>query len=235
MVQGRGGGGTLIWRGHPTGTSFHVGHAHCDTGSFCFYRGGHPVLVDAGRETYMVSERGEFVRSALAHNSVCIDGLGPFPAQWLKYPLWYSQATVDTDVKEISDGFEIKIRHGGFRRLKNPVDVIRKITVRENELVIEDEIFGEGEHAIEWFFHFGDNLIQGERSNLITGRFGTATLDLDAGGACSVEKFRGREGVLGWYSPEYGKRLPSTVLKVKTLGPIPRMLKCGITFLSGSN
>lgn len=54
--------------------SYQPGHTHADTGTFCLYYKGRPVIVDTGTSTYEVSERRSAERGTEAHNTVTIGG-----------------------------------------------------------------------------------------------------------------------------------------------------------------
>ncbi len=221
----------LIFRAETTSTPSHASHAHCDIGAFYLYLNGYPLLVDAGRLNYKRDAWGEFGMSAQAHNTLCIDELGPSPIQWLKYPSCYSQAKTDVSIVEAQEGLDIKINYDGYQRLPKPLKVSRSLFLRDEKLEIEDEIGGKGFHKIELFFHFGPNIqIQRNSTNSetfnITGRFGNATITFETvKGTSYIDSFEGDEEPLGWYISEYGKKEPTVTIRRSIFSNVPVKLK----------
>ncbi|MDQ3224337.1 MAG: heparinase II/III-family protein, partial [Gemmatimonadota bacterium] len=69
-------GEALTFDTGPLGPAHQPGHAHSDTLSFELTVGGARAVVNAGMDGYQ-SPRRPFFRSAAAHNTVRVDGVGP--------------------------------------------------------------------------------------------------------------------------------------------------------------
>ncbi|MEO6831107.1 MAG: alginate lyase family protein [Chitinophagaceae bacterium] len=52
----------------PIQPSYQPGHSHADTGNFCLYLDGNPIVIDLGVSTYEVGNRRAYERSTAAHN-----------------------------------------------------------------------------------------------------------------------------------------------------------------------
>ncbi|MGR3218746.1 MAG: heparinase II/III domain-containing protein [Candidatus Anammoxibacter sp.] len=216
----------LMFRAEPESTPRHSGHAHCDVGSYCLYIDGSPLLVDVGRLDYKGDGWGDFGVSSMAHNTVCIDGLGPSPVKWLKYPSCYSQSPVNVLINDTNDGFEVEIHFKGFMRLREPIEFKRNFTLRENELKIVDSFFGHGNHYIESFLHFDSkiNLEKSLSSNdyKFSGEFCNGTISFGAENSdLTIDHFNGSDRFLGWNIKKYGEKLPASTLRVSSQSNFP--------------
>jgi len=58
---------------HGISPSYQPGHAHSDHLSFELYSHGKPFIIDPGTSTYTISERRQWERSSLAHNTVTVN------------------------------------------------------------------------------------------------------------------------------------------------------------------
>jgi hypothetical protein len=68
-----------LWHAPPTGWSQMPGHGHQDIGGFEVHYGSEAVFRDLGRGAYGETGEAAFYRSALAHNTVVVDGRDPYP------------------------------------------------------------------------------------------------------------------------------------------------------------
>ncbi len=228
-------GSTLIWRAEQTATPKHVGHGHCDIGAFCLYINGYPFLTDCGRLNYKQDEWGSFGSSAKAHNSVCIDGFEPAPIPWNRYPAYYSQSKLDVELTNSENGTDIELSLRGYRRLPQPVEIKRKLLLREKSFAIEDEILGKGTRNVSVFFHFASGATVNSREMLnkygVAGRFGNAEIFFETGNKeFNIDCFDGGDSPLGWRVNEYGMKIPGATLRLQNEAKIPLKLKSMITW-----
>ena len=132
------------------------GHGHADALSFCLYCSGKPVVVDTGAYTYKQGPWRDYVRSTMAHNTVCIDSSNQV-ALWgsfrmgfapdLKVNLWHTEpgrSVLDAEFK--------------WHRLPGR-PVHRRIAVWEHgRLIIIDHLSGRGRHEAQSIIHIAPGL-----------------------------------------------------------------------------
>jgi hypothetical protein len=191
---------TLFWHAEPGGTPLHPSHGHCDTGSFCLYVDGRPVLVDPGRSSYTAEDQGS--TTAAAHNSLRLDGLDPFVYRRV-YPPCYRAATVRVDWDDGAAPF-LSITHDGFRRTGTEILHRRTWRTHDETLEIEDVIEGSGEHRIETFFQCAPGIEEP-----------LAMIDFSGSAGLTIRLVR------GWYSEAYGQRIPAVTIVCEQTATLP--------------
>lgn len=132
-----------------------AGHSHHDLGSFVLFRDGVQILADSGRLDYTCSPLSLYGESALAHNTLLINGLGPT----CDGPSWladcYRAVQVDTEVVRRGESTFVTIKHDGFVRFAgNPIFHQRHIRLSYDGFWIEDQLDGKGAHRLQARFHF---------------------------------------------------------------------------------
>ncbi|MEV5598794.1 alginate lyase family protein [Streptomyces sp. NPDC052496] len=211
----RGPGG--IWcrcDGGPHGFLSIAAHAHADALSVEVRHDGVDVLADPGTFCYHGQpEWRQYFRSTLGHNTLELDGAdqsvsgGPF--------LWTRQARSRVLVAET--GGEVArwwAEHDGYQPSVHRRRV--ELTAARQELRVVDEVRGP-RRAVRLAFHLGPAIsadLVGNRAALTWTRNGeerSAVLDLP--GELTWRAHRGETGPpLGWYSPGFGRKEPSTTL-----------------------
>jgi hypothetical protein len=200
--------------GGPHGYLSTAAHAHADALSVEVRYGGLEVLCDPGTYRYYCADKWrDYFRSTLAHNTLELDGAaqsklgGPF--------LWMRQAHSRTlAVKLDADELFWEACHDGYRTARH-VRRVRMDAVA-SQIAIEDEIESKGGHACRLAFHLGPAVqasLRGNRAVLswadAAGQF--AWIELPP--ALSWRAIRGQEDPpLGWFSPSYGQKVPTTTL-----------------------
>jgi hypothetical protein len=216
--------GPEIWcrcDGGPHGFLSIAAHAHADALSLEVRHDGIDILADPGTYCYHGEpEWRQYFRSTAAHNTIRIDGRdqsasgGPF--------LWTSQPRTTALRDEVDeDGALIwAAAHDGYRSL--PGGGVRhqrvvRLDPTTRTLTVTDELTGRGSHPLEMFFHLGPDvsaLLNGAEAELTWSReeiARNATLALPRELTWSVH--RGETATpLGWYSPSFGDRVPTTTL-----------------------
>jgi heparinase II/III-like protein len=205
-------------------------HGHADALSIELRVGGVDLLADPGTYCYHgETEWRRYFRGTLGHNALRIDGedqarqAGPF--LWRDLP----------DTRLMShDGLDggatprIVAVHGGYLRLADPLRVFRAVMLDRAERVLEiaDWVEASRAHDATLAFHLGPSI--GCRLDGATARLewpqGRATLALPA--ALAWRAHRGEtDPPLGWYSPRFGEKVPSTVLVgTGSLAPEQRLI-----------
>ncbi|MDN0196662.1 alginate lyase family protein [Streptomyces sp. S.PNR 29] len=201
--------------GGPHGFLSIAAHAHADALSVEVRHDGVDVLADPGTFCYHGQpEWRQYFRSTLAHNTLQLDGGdqsvsgGPF--------LWTRHArsrvlAVDTSGDGVA---RWSAEHDGYQPSVHRRRV--ELTAASQELRIVDEVRGP-RRAVRLAFHLGPAItadLEGNRAQLTWTRDGedrSAVLDLPA--RLSWRAHRGEtDPPLGWYSPGFGRKEPSTTL-----------------------
>ncbi|WP_028806268.1 heparinase II/III family protein [Streptomyces sp. 303MFCol5.2] len=213
--------------GGPHGFLSIAAHAHADALSVEVRHDGVDVLADPGTYCYHGQpEWRQYFRSTLGHNTLQLDGGdqsvsgGPF--------LWTRHArsrvlVVDTSgasgapgTSDPSDAGTARwcAEHDGYQRSVHRRRV--ELTAASQELRVVDEVRGP-RRAVRLAFHLGPAIaadLVGSRAQLTWTRDGedrSAALDLP--GQLSWRAHRGEsDPPLGWYSPGFGRKEPTTTL-----------------------
>ncbi|MGW0536801.1 alginate lyase family protein [Streptomyces sp. NPDC003032] len=211
--------------GGPHGFLSIAAHAHADALSVEVRHDGVDVLADPGTFCYHGQpEWRRYFRSTLGHNTLQLDGVdqsvsgGPF--------LWTRQARSRVLVADTTDGSVTRwcAEHDGYQRSVHRRRV--ELTAASQELRVIDEVRGP-RRAARLAFHLGPAIaadLVGNRAVLTWTRDGedrSAVLELP--GQLSWRAHRGETGpsassssrgypMLGWYSPGFGRKEPTTSL-----------------------
>lgn len=133
-------------------------HTHSDLFSFELFTLGKSFLVDPGTYLYTADpEMRMLFRSTKMHNTVTVDGLSQ--NQIYKEVLWdFKRDAIPEILKwESNSKMDLVVAvHNGYNRLPEPVTHQRTIIFDKlnKKWKIEDLISGQGNHSIEWFFHY---------------------------------------------------------------------------------
>jgi len=216
--------GHEIWcrcDGGPHGFLSIAAHAHADALSLEVRHDGVDILADPGTYCYHGQrEWRRYFRSTRAHNTICIDGRdqsvsgGPF--MWTKHA-----HSVSLRDEAIGNGDQAWAgAHDGYKAL--PGGGVRhqrvvRLNVDQGTLVVSDLLRGHGSHEVELFFHLGPEIVaslddgHAQLSWSVGCTTRAATLALPRELTWSVHRGE-TEPRLGWYSPAFGERVPSTTL-----------------------
>ncbi|WP_344074055.1 alginate lyase family protein [Streptomyces crystallinus] len=201
--------------GGPHGFLSIAAHAHADALSVEVRHDGVDVLADPGTYCYHGQpEWRQYFRSTLGHNTLRLDGEdqsvsgGPF--------LWTRHAQSRVLVADTSGQGVARwcAEHDGYQPSTHRRRV--ELSAASGELRILDEVRGP-RRAVQLAFHLGPAItadLVGDRAELTWTREGedrSATLDLP--GPLSWQAHRGEsDPPLGWYSPGFGRKEPTTTL-----------------------
>lgn len=208
--------------GGPHGFLSIAGHAHADALSLEARHGGVDILADPGTYCY----HGEpawraYFRSTIAHNSVEVAGRsqsvagGPF--LWTRHA---SSRVTGVTLGAMDGRGEWRAEHDGYADLKPPVRHQRRVRLdpRQRSLEVVDRLSGAGSHPLRMAWHLGPEV----DADLVGSdvRLHWRTRDgCPARGLLSLpaelvwEAHRGGTApILGWYSPEFGRRVPTWTL-----------------------
>jgi len=225
--------------GGPHGLPGIAAHAHADALAVEVRHDGVDVLADPGTYCY----HGEaawrrYFRSTLAHNTIEVDGTnqsvsgGPF--------LWVRCAESQVDAVGVNNGGLTWVgHHTGYERLGVRHDRVVSLDVSTNRITLVDVLAVDDRrsHPIRMAYHLGPAVtatLEGASARLSwPGRDGQtreATLRLPAGLTWSSHHGE-TEPILGWYSPRFGERVPTTTLLGEgTVSVASRELTTALTF-----
>jgi Heparinase II/III-like protein/Heparinase II/III N-terminus len=223
LLRSRADDGPEIWcrcDAGPHGFLSIAAHAHADALSLELRHDGLEILSDPGTYCYHGEpEWRQYFRSTLAHNTLEVEGVdqaqsgGPF--------LWTTQPRTTTTRCRVG-GEPVQTwsgRHDGYRRLDPPAVHERTVTLdsQERTLTVADTVQSAGRSKVRLSWHLGPEI-----SVDVCG--GTADLSWRTSGgvqrgrlvlpeALAWTEHRGEESPpRGWYSPGFGRRVPSTTL-----------------------
>ncbi|MGP9023064.1 alginate lyase family protein [Streptomyces sp. BR1] len=201
--------------GGPHGFLSIAAHAHADALSVEVRHDGVDVLADPGTFCYHGQpEWRQYFRSTLGHNTLQLDGAdqsvsgGPF--------LWTRHARSRVLVADTSGEGVARwcAEHDGYQHSVHRRRV--ELTSTSGELKVVDEVRGP-RRAVRLAFHLGPAItadLVDNRAQLTWTRDGedrSAVLDLP--GPLSWRAHRGEsDPPLGWYSPGFGRKEPTTTL-----------------------
>jgi hypothetical protein len=216
----------LVADAGPLGYHGIAAHGHADALSFTLSIGGDEFLIDPG--TYAYHTQGawrQYFRGTSAHNTLRIDGEDQSQSggnfMWIKKAVagcsyWSSSAEED-----VFEGW-----HDGYRRLADPVEHRRRITLDKTarRVLIEDRLQMNGEHMVELFFHCGEQcrverngdgyvIERGEHRLLLRlPEAGPSTLATQAFQASHRMLSGSVDPILGWVSRHFDVKQPTTTI-----------------------
>ena len=195
-------------------------HAHADALSIEVRHDGTDILADPG--TYCYSSDPAFrryFRSTIGHNTLEVLGrdqsVSGGPTMWIRH----AKSRL-TNLEASADGDEARwvAEHDGYRTLHPPVTHRRTVEFHGQQRLIEvsDEIGGTGRCAVRLAFHLGPTIEADLDGRTLALRWqdgdrGRAAATMDLPTSLDWSLVRGAEDpVLGWYSPAFGQKVPTT-------------------------
>jgi hypothetical protein len=213
--------GPEVWcrcDGGPLGFLAIAAHGHADALSVEVRHAGTEILVDPGTYCYHGEPQWRsYFRSTRAHNTLELDGTsqalesGPF--------MWSGEVpAVEAPVADATRTWHG--RHLGYARLAGSPVVERKVRLAEDGslLVLEDLVTPATGHDVRLSFHVGPAVhvtLDGTRAELewVGGDDTTCRARMDLPPALHWSAHRAEtDPPLGWYSPRFGERVPTTTL-----------------------
>jgi hypothetical protein len=127
----------------------------------------------------------------------------------------------------LSKAFDyVEASHNGYLRLAQPVVHRRAVVfLKPDYWLIRDELWGEGEHQIERYFHFAAVEItrQGDgtdiHARLPLGNL--AVIPIEKQGMVVDSKCGGSDPEDGWLAMSYGRKMPAPVVRCSTKATLP--------------
>lgn len=204
-------------------------HTHSDLLSFELFTYGKSFLVDPGSYVYTAdAEKRMLFRSTRMHNTVTVDGESQNIIR--KEVLWNFSRDAIPEVYTWDSNDRLDIvaaNHNGYNRLDKPVTHERTVIFDKikERWSIKDTIYGEGDHACEWFFHFDAGIDFEIAGNSVTSK-------CEDGNNIMIS-FSGKDDVLlkkdkSYVSKSYGIKQENKVLTASIKGTVPIILNIEI-------
>lgn len=150
--------------------SYQPGHSHADTFNYELHIDGKPVVVDTGISTYNKTERRQYERSTVAHNTVSVNNRNSSEV-WGGFRVGRR-----ADVKILKDAKnDVEAVHNGYSTVCK-----RKFTLTDSVFTIEDQI---GTEAVSHIHLWPDEQVEHISNDEIL----TTTAIIKIFGATSVE------------------------------------------------
>jgi len=202
----------------PLGYGPIAAHGHADCLSIGLNLDGEAVIVDAGTYDYFTyPEWRNYFRETRAHNTVEVDEqsqsemLGPF--------LWGRRASARLiDWQDDASMTRVCGEHDGYTYLSDPVVHRRSLHLDKpsGALTITDELAASGSHKVRVHFHLSPSWQARQRSDTeIEIVNGGSRLALQVNGAAITCIAASDVTKLGWISPGYHRRVPSTCIRLE--------------------
>ncbi|PID96381.1 MAG: heparinase [Actinomycetales bacterium] len=215
----------------PHGFGSMAAHGHADALAIEFRVDGVDLLADPGTYCYHGEPKWRsYFRTTRAHNTLEVAGQpqslegGPF--------MWQSSAETTLDALRYADEELVgwSAHHDGYRRLPSPVTHYRSVDVdpRTGAVAIIDMLAGAASQEVALRYHLGDQVtchLEGARAVLTWAGRVTSSAVLELPVELAWSSHRGEEDPpMGWYSPAFGEKLPSTTIEgVGRLAPGVRL------------
>ncbi len=187
--------------------SFQPGHAHADTLSFELYIGDEPILVDTGVPTYASTPERIASRGTAAHNTLQIDEHNSSEV-WSSFRVGRRARVKDLAFHTSSQGTCLSASHDGYRFLPGKPVHRRQWQVKDSQVLITDELEGDGEHLVKVRFRAAPGLnwrlSEENRWCLIHGHQAVIEIAVDPAMHYSIEE--------SFYCPEFQMQQINSVL-----------------------
>lgn len=227
VLPGEGPGDRLIVDAMPMGPDHLPAHGHCSLFSYELSVAGERVIVDSGVETYEPGAWRTFWRSTRAHNTVVVDGAEQFEI-WASFRVGKRAQLLESAFLQEPSVSLFVGAHAGFVGQKDPTPQRRLIaSLAEGYWLVMDEIKGSGRHTIESLVHLAPNAdceVGEDHANVTMGSLKLKIYPYrdNANSPSTMKCIRGQlDPIQGWYAPEFGKRLPNSVLSFSSNTPSP--------------
>ncbi|HEV8314480.1 MAG TPA: alginate lyase family protein, partial [Burkholderiaceae bacterium] len=209
-----------------------AGHGHADALSVLVSWAGREWLVDAGTYCYNAAPQlRHFFRGTAAHNTLVVDGLdqSDYGASFL----WLRDVNSALVAEPAVDGAQsLHVCHDGYRRLADPVTHHRRVTLRDDTLVVEDWLKCGASHDVLLHWHAAPDVALERHDDHWALRAGGREIALRVEGVpCEAEVVSGRdEPPQGWVSPRFYQRVAAPVLAVRARLAPHQVLRTTMSF-----
>ncbi len=230
LLPGAGPGDRLIVDAKPMGPDHLPAHGHCSLFSYELSIDSKRLIVDSGVEEYEPGPWRHFWRSTRAHNTVLVDGAEQSEI-WAAFRVGHRTRLLESvRLQQNSSSLFVGV-HSGFVGQEKPTSHRRFIAALAGGLwLVLDEVMGLGCHAIESLVHLAPNADCRVGEAYTDVSFDSVEMRIypyrrQASAASTTSCIRGQDSpIQGWYAPEFGKRMPNSVLSFSSDAMLPATL-----------
>ncbi|MGB3614918.1 MAG: alginate lyase family protein [Elainellaceae cyanobacterium] len=214
----------------PVGFLSIAAHGHADALSFALSVGGTPVIVDPGTYTYHAEPAWRsYFKSTKAHNTVEVDGVSQSESAGIF--LWTRKASCKVLSWQPSPkGGTLVAQHNGYTRLPQKVLHQRELTLKDRQLVLCDELRGDGVHDVEWRLHFSPICDLRLSSEVCTVKWSEGSMDIRLDPQLKYSVIQG-ESDGGWFSAGFNLKEAAYTLVGKLNTEVPISLEHSLEIL----
>lgn len=210
--------GYLLACCNAVGTAGTGNHKHNDLLSLELCFGGTAFIVDPGSYVYTADPRWrDCFRSTKGHNTVIIDGQEQNRfTQGKLFRLMPDAIPIVHQWRSRVEDDWLEAEHTGYHRLAQPVSHRRMFSYEKRtfRVFIHDVLQGDLEHTVEWNWHFDHGVVVCKKDAFaFVAQKNGVTLCLRVTSESPLEIELGD----GWVSRQYGIKLPSTTLKLRSV------------------
>jgi uncharacterized heparinase superfamily protein len=210
-VRVLGGPACLVCDCAPVGPEHLPGHAHADTLSFELSLAGRRVFVNSGTSQYGTGSERQRQRGTAAHNTVVVDGQDSTEV-WAGFRV-ARRARAHLRAATSTLPAIVEASHNGYRRLPGRNEHLRRWTLDERSLRIDDTISGEF-HSAEAYFHLHADVearVSGSRDIVLEWTGGaSARMVFDGANTVAVQP--------GTWHPQFGIAVANYCITAKFSG-----------------
>jgi uncharacterized heparinase superfamily protein len=215
----RNGGDSLLFDAGPVGPDHLPAHAHADLLTFEASVGGRQLFVDSGVFGYEDDAMRRYCRGTAAHNVLQVDDTDQCDI-WSRFRMGYRGWPDHREHGEEHGFFWARASHNAYRRL-GVAEVGRWIACRPTgPWFCVDWALGKGRHRFTTRLHL--------HPDVSTEQITPDEIRLDLFGTNLFLRFLAPGQVdsrLGWYCPEFGRRIPHSIIEWTAVRTLP--VVCG--------
>lgn len=212
----------------PLGCPVSSGHGHADLLSIQCSGWGENFLVDAGTFCYTADEKWrDYFRGTSAHNTLVVDG--QCQASPRSAFSWDSRPKASLTQCSALPGYSVVDgNHSAYGTDESPIIHRRRILfIAGSYWLVVDDVIGTGEHTVDLHYQFAPMAVTQNDTGWIHAKGNNSSLLLKVIGNTNLTTSivsGSEEPRLGWYSPNYGQRVPAPSLTASTKTELPLRL-----------
>jgi uncharacterized heparinase superfamily protein len=209
----------LIVDAAPPGPDYLMAHAHADIFSYELSVRSRRIVVDPGVFEYASGPMRDYVRSTRAHSTVTVDDLDQIEC-WSSFRVGRRAKPQDVVASTDNGTWSVSGAFRGYGTLIGDEIVhTREISVdpAAGTMSVSDRVTGRGCHAVASRIHLHPDVVVSGDTDPVLRRGDVSCLLTANGAAFNREQ--------GWYCPEFGTRIQTTVLVLEKTAALPVTLR----------